>query len=83
MKDHYEELIESTQPLGKMDLEVKETTLFLVFLEHFLLLQQFKNTFRLAFPERPEEKLLLLTEKVANVDKTDGKIRKYALLGLA
>ena len=31
----------------------------------------------MAFPERPEEKLLLLTEKVANVDKTDGMIRKY------
>ena len=29
MKDHYEELINSTQPLGKMDLEVGETTLFL------------------------------------------------------
>ena len=43
-------------------------------------LQQFKVTFRLAFPERPEEKLLLLTEKVANVDKTDGMIRKSDLL---
>ena len=42
-------------------------------------LQQFKVTFRLAFPERPEEKLLLLTEKVANVDKTDGMIRKCHL----
>ena len=41
--------------------------------------QQFKVTFRLAFPERPEEKLLLLTEKVANVDKTDGMIRKSHL----
>ena len=41
--------------------------------------QQFKVTFRLAFPERPEEKLLLLTEKVANVDKTDGMIRKSDL----
>merc|ERR1711884_590056 len=30
-------------------------------------LEQFKVTFRLAFPERPEEKLLLLTEKVATV----------------
>merc|ERR1712013_862438 len=29
-------------------------------------LEQFKVTFRLAFPERPEEKLLLLTEKDAN-----------------
>jgi len=42
-------------------------------------LEQFKVTFRLAFPERPEEKLLLLTEKVANVDKTDGMIRKCHL----
>merc|ERR1711928_39088 len=37
-------------------------------------LEQFKVTFRLAFPERPEEKLLLLTEKVANVDKTEGNL---------
>ena len=43
------------------------------------MLQQFKVTFRLAFPERPEEKLLLLTEKVANVDKTDGMIRESDL----
>merc|ERR1712037_552931 len=42
-------------------------------------LEQFKVTFRLAFPERPEEKLLLLTEKVANVDKTDGMIREIAM----
>merc|ERR1712209_284279 len=41
-------------------------------------LEQFKVTFRLAFPERPEEKLLLLTEKVANVDKTDGRSRSTA-----
>merc|ERR1712213_246139 len=44
-------------------------------------LEQFKVTFRLAFPERPEEKLLLLTEKVANVDKTDGKTEDN-LLGI-
>ena len=78
MKDHYEELIESTQPLGKMDLEVREITQFLFVCNIFFVLQQFKTTFRLAFPSRPEEKLLLLTEKVANVDKTDGKIRKYS-----
>ena len=84
MKDHYEKLIDSTQPLGKMDLEVGRHNFFLLsyFFEMSILLQQFKTTFRLAFPERPEEKLLLLTEKVVNVDKTDGKIRKYAMLGL-
>merc|ERR1711910_149546 len=42
-------------------------------------LEQFKVTFRLAFPERPEEKLLLLTEKVANVDKTDGMIPLHCM----
>merc|ERR1712183_304569 len=30
--------------------------------------------FRLAFPERPEEKLNALTEKIRNVEKTDGSI---------
>merc|ERR1712223_1123257 len=35
-------------------------------------LEQFKVTFRLAFPERPEEKLLLLTEKVATEDNLLG-----------
>ena len=39
-------------------------------------LKEFKKIFRLAFPERPEDKLELLTTKVANVEKTDGKIRK-------
>merc|ERR1712198_540463 len=42
-------------------------------------LEQFKVTFRMAFPERPEEKLLLLTEKVANVDKTDGMIPLHCM----
>lgn len=42
-------------------------------------LEQFKTVFRLAFPERPEEKLLLLTEKVANVNKTDGKIPLHCI----
>ena len=60
-------------------------------------LKEFKKIFRLAFPERPEDKLDLLTAKVenacfvnggkrfllsffilkvANVEKTDGKIRE-------
>ena len=39
-------------------------------------LKEFKKIFRLAFPERPEDKLELLTMKVANVEKTDGKIRE-------
>ena len=38
--------------------------------------KEFKKIFRLAFPERPEDKLELLTTKVANVEKTDGKIRE-------
>ena len=38
----------------------------------------FKKIFRLAFPERPEEKLDLLVEKIRNVEKTDGSIRKYS-----
>ena len=38
----------------------------------------FKKVFRLAFPERPEEKLTALTEKLRNVEKTDGTIRKYS-----
>ena len=37
----------------------------------------FKKIFRLAFPERPEEKLDALIEKIRNVEKTDGSIRKY------
>ena len=36
----------------------------------------FKAIFRLAFPERPEAKLDLLVEKVRNVEKTSGTIRK-------
>merc|ERR1739838_851583 len=32
------------------------------------------KVFRLAFPERPEEKLNALTEKIRNVEKTDGSI---------
>ena len=38
--------------------------------------EDFKKVFRLAFPERPEEKLTALTEKLRNVEKTDGSIRK-------
>ena len=40
--------------------------------------EDFKMVFRLAFPERPEEKLTALTEKLRNVEKTDGTIRKYS-----
>ena len=36
----------------------------------------FKKIFRLAFPERPEDKLDILVEKIRNVEKTDGSIRK-------
>merc|ERR1719323_80730 len=39
----------------------------------------FKSIFRLAFPERPEDKLDLLTAKVANVEKTDGKIPLHTI----
>ena len=38
--------------------------------------EDFKRIFRLAFPERPEDKLDLLTEKIRNVERTDGSIRK-------
>ena len=38
--------------------------------------EEFKKIFRLAFPERPEEKLDALVEKIRNVEKTDGSIRK-------
>jgi len=38
--------------------------------------EMFKKIFRLAFPERPEEKLDALIEKIRNVEKTDGSIRK-------
>jgi len=36
--------------------------------------EEFKKIFRLAFPERPEEKLNALIEKIRNVEKTDGSI---------
>merc|ERR1712236_11202 len=36
--------------------------------------EAFKQLFRLAFPERPEEKLDALIEKIRNVEKTDGSI---------
>merc|ERR1712128_13252 len=35
---------------------------------------QFKKIFNLAFPERPAHKLSALTKKLANEEKTDGKI---------
>ena len=38
--------------------------------------EEFKKIFRLAFPERPEDKLDALIEKIRNVEKTDGSIRK-------
>jgi len=41
--------------------------------------EEFKKIFRLAFPERPEDKLELLTAKVANVEKTDGKIPLHTI----
>jgi len=41
--------------------------------------EEFKKIFRLAFPERPEDKLDLLTTKVANVEKTDGKIPLHTI----
>merc|ERR1711890_86335 len=41
--------------------------------------QEFKKIFRLAFPERPEDKLDLLTQKVANAEKTDGSIPLHTL----
>ena len=36
----------------------------------------FKRIFQLAFPERPEEKLEMLVNKLRNVEKTSGDIRK-------
>merc|ERR1719145_494761 len=39
----------------------------------------FKKIFRLAFPERPEEKLDALIEKIRNVEKTDGSIPMHAI----
>ena len=50
--------------------------IFIFMLLYFL--KEFKKIFRLAFPERPEDKLELLTMKVANVEKTDGKIREIS-----
>merc|ERR1712088_723326 len=41
--------------------------------------EEFKKIFRLAFPERPEDKLDLLAAKVANVEKTDGKIPLHTI----
>merc|ERR1712227_1133251 len=41
--------------------------------------EDFKKVFRLAFPERPEEKLTALTEKLRNVEKTDGSIPMHAI----
>ena len=38
--------------------------------------EDFKRIFNLAFPERPEEKVNALTEKLRNCEKTDGSIRK-------
>ena len=39
--------------------------------------EDFKKIFNLAFPERPDEKVNALTEKLRNVEKTDGSIRKF------
>merc|ERR1719373_1384873 len=39
----------------------------------------FKKIFRLAFPERPEEKLDALIEKIRNVEKTDGSIPIHSI----
>jgi len=41
--------------------------------------EEFKKIFRLAFPSRPEEKLDLLTAKVANVEKTGDEIPIHTL----
>ena len=38
--------------------------------------QDFKKIFQLAFPERKEAKVDQLAEKLRNVEKTDGTIRK-------
>jgi len=39
----------------------------------------FKKIFRLAFPERPEDKLDMLVEKIRNVEKTDGSIPIHSI----
>jgi len=41
--------------------------------------EDFKRIFRLAFPERPEDKLDLLTEKIRNVERTDGSIPMFTI----
>ena len=42
--------------------------------------ESFKSLFRLAFPERPEAKLDQLVEKLRNVEKTSGTIRKLTVI---
>ena len=42
--------------------------------------ETFKNIFRLAFPERPQEKLEVLVKKLRNVENTSGDIRKISHL---
>jgi len=41
--------------------------------------EDFKRIFNLAFPERPEEKVNALTEKLRNCEKTDGSIPMHAI----
>merc|ERR1711874_41729 len=41
--------------------------------------EEFKKIFRLAFPCRPEDKLDLLTAKVSNPEKTDGRIPLHTI----
>jgi len=41
--------------------------------------EDFKRIFRLAFPERPEDKLDMLTEKIRNVERTDGSIPMFSI----
>lgn len=42
--------------------------------------QDFKKIFHLAFPERKEAKVDQLAEKLRNIEKTDGTIRKLILI---
>ena len=88
VSDYYTELM-SRCPDGKMEPEVMTMTIIRkhgkipisnLHILMFLHLKEFKKIFRLAFPERPEDKLELLTTKVANVEKTDGKIREQLQL---
>merc|ERR1712141_498385 len=44
--------------------------------------ETFKNIFRLAFPERPQEKLEVLVKKLRNVKNTSGDIPIYCMLML-